>query len=72
MKLPFKKSKNLTAILGTFDKTLKDLEALINRNVADISANVAKVEAINAENAQLVRETEQADRVSARIKELVS
>lgn len=50
MKLnPLKKEKTLGAILGTFNKTLADLDALINRNRDQISANETTIFDLQAE-----------------------
>ncbi|CUA90980.1 hypothetical protein Ga0061061_11730 [Chelatococcus sambhunathii] len=72
MKNPLKKPKTLGSILGTFNKTLADLDALINRNSDQISANECAILDLRAEAATLKSENEQALRVSARIKEFVS
>lgn len=73
MKLnPLKKEKTLGSILGTFNKTLADLDALINRNRDQISANETTIFDLQAEADALSVENQQAARVADRIKEFVS
>lgn len=73
MKLnPLKKEKTLGSILGTFNKTLADLDALINRNRDQISANETTIWDLKAEAEALQNENDQAARVAERIKEFVS
>lgn len=66
------KPKSLDDILGSFNKTLNDLEALITSNDAKASANSAKIEDLFTENNALIAEAAKAERVVSRIKELVA
>lgn len=73
MKLnPLKKEKTLGSILGTLNKTLADLDALINRNCVQIRANEVTISELEAEADVLQLEIDQAARVADRIKEFVS
>lgn len=69
---PLKKQKTLGSILGTFNKTLADLDTLINRNRDQISANETTILDLQTEAEALKQENEQANRVAARIKEFVA
>lgn len=66
------KPKGLNTILSSFQKTLADLDKLVTKNTALYQANAATVAALHAENRELSDETAQAERVAARIKELVA
>lgn len=66
------KPKTLGSILGSFTKTLADLDALTKANAVKYQENADKAYALNEENKRLAEETAQADRVTARIKELVA
>lgn len=65
------KPKSLGDILGTFTKTLADLDTLIGANTAKADANNVKIEALFTENNALIAEASQAERVAERIKGLV-
>lgn len=72
MKLNPIKPKTLGSILGSFNKTLADLDSLVARNRDQISKNAAAVATLQQQAETLTAENEQADRVAARIKEFVA
>jgi phosphoglycerate-specific signal transduction histidine kinase len=65
-------NKSLDAILSTFDKTLKDLEALCCRDRKLIDRNNANIEELRHANNNLHQEVDKAERVQARIREIIA
>lgn len=68
----WKKPKSLGSILGTFTKTLADLDTLIKANDAKEKVNSAKIEALYVENNALIAEGLKAERVAEHINGLVA
>lgn len=71
-------NKSLDSILSTFTKTMKDLQALSEKNNAAIVANYSKISKLNSlimeftdENKQLADEQDKALAVKAKIEQLI-
>ena len=65
-------NKSLDAILSTFDKTLKDFEALVSRDQLLLDRNYAHIEELREANNNLIDEVNKAERVQARIREIIA
>lgn len=62
---------NLKKILSGFNKTLKQLDALVSKNNELIAANDVKCTALDRESMALAKEAKQAAAIGENIKELL-
>lgn len=62
----------LDKILKGFNKTLNQLETLVTKNNSVVKANEQTIESLTTTNAALNGETERANNVAAKIRDLVS
>jgi flagellar hook-associated protein FlgK len=69
MKPMFKKS--LSKIVSSFSDTVSQLEALIGQNKTQIESNVAQVNRLEVENADLTNESSKAARISDKLKSIL-
>lgn len=65
------KKLTLDGILATFNKTLVNLETLVNDHEAQVKENTDRIEAITAENAKLAGEITRARTAAAKIRQLI-
>lgn len=65
------KKLTLDGILATFNKTLADLETLVNDHEVQVKENTDRIAAITAENDKLAGEITRARTAAAKIRQLI-